>query len=74
VLRRQGGTFVAACSAGGVGTKEGGIVEATKEDYAALLQEREPAGPVGRGAPKRLRSGRCLCTRTRGRGIPGTSL
>jgi hypothetical protein len=35
VLRRQDGTFVAAFSASGA-TREG-IVEAAKEDYAALL-------------------------------------
>jgi hypothetical protein len=35
VLRRQDGTFVAAFSASGV-TREG-ILEAAKEDYAALL-------------------------------------
>jgi hypothetical protein len=38
VLRRQDGAFVAAFSASGV-TKEG-IVEAAKEDYRALLEER----------------------------------
>ncbi len=43
VLRRQDGAFVAAFSARGA-TKEG-IVEAAKEDYAALLRER--AGPLG---------------------------
>ncbi len=43
VLRRQDGSFVAAFSARGA-TKEG-IVEAAKEDYAALLRER--AGPLG---------------------------
>ncbi len=43
VLRRQDGAFVAAFSARGA-TKEG-IVEAAKEDYAALL--REQAGPPG---------------------------
>ncbi len=43
VLRRQDGAFVAAFSACGA-TKEG-IVEAAKEDYAALL--REQAGPLG---------------------------
>jgi hypothetical protein len=37
VLRRQDGAFVAAFSAMGV-TKEA-IVEAAKEDYAALLKE-----------------------------------
>jgi hypothetical protein len=37
VLRRQDGTFVAAFSAQGA-TKEG-IVEAAKEDYAALMSE-----------------------------------
>ena len=36
VLRRQDGAFVAAFSARGV-TREG-IVEATREDYAALLR------------------------------------
>ncbi len=43
VLRRQDGAFVAAFSARGA-TGEG-IVEAAKEDYAALL--REHAGPLG---------------------------
>jgi hypothetical protein len=43
VLRRQDGAFVAAFSACGA-TKEG-VVEASKEDYAALL--REQAGPLG---------------------------
>ena len=43
VLRRQDGAFVAAFSACGA-TKEG-IVEAAKEDYAALL--REQVGPLG---------------------------
>ena len=43
VLRRQDGSFVAAFSARGA-TKEG-IVEAAKEDYAALL--REHAGTLG---------------------------
>jgi hypothetical protein len=38
VLRRQDGAFVATFSASGV-TKEG-IVEAAKEDYRALLEER----------------------------------
>jgi hypothetical protein len=38
VLRRQDGAFVAVFSASGV-TKEG-IVEAAKEDYRALLEER----------------------------------
>jgi hypothetical protein len=42
VLRRQDGAFVAAFSARGA-TREG-IVEATKEDYRALL--REHAGPL----------------------------
>ena len=43
VLRRQDGSFVAAFSARGA-TGEG-IVEAAKEDYAALL--REHAGALG---------------------------
>ena len=43
VVRRQDGAFVAAFSARGA-TREG-IVEATKQDYAALL--REHAGPLG---------------------------
>jgi hypothetical protein len=43
VLRRQDGAFVAAFSARGA--TEEGIVEATKEDYRALL--REHAGPLG---------------------------
>ena len=43
VLRRQDGAFVAAFSACGA-TSEG-IVEAAKEDYAALL--REHAGLLG---------------------------
>lgn len=37
VLRRDDGTFVAAFSAGGA-TKEG-LVEATREDYAALIKQ-----------------------------------
>jgi len=49
VLRRQDGTFVAAFSAQGA-TKEG-IIEAAKEDYAALLSEAgggdEGPGPAG---------------------------
>jgi hypothetical protein len=49
VLRRQDGTFVAAFSAQGA-TKEG-IVEAAKEDYAALISEGgggdEGPGPAG---------------------------
>jgi hypothetical protein len=43
VVRRQDGAFVAAFSAGGA-TMEG-IVEATREDYRALL--REHAGTLG---------------------------
>jgi hypothetical protein len=43
VLRRQDGAFVAAFSARGV-TREG-LVEAAKEDYAALL--REHTGTLG---------------------------
>jgi hypothetical protein len=43
VLRRQGGAFVAAFSARGA--TEEGIVEAAKENYAALL--REHAGQLG---------------------------
>jgi hypothetical protein len=43
VLRRQDGAFVAAFSA--CGAIEEGIVEATKEDYRALL--REHAGLLG---------------------------
>ena len=43
VLRRQDGSFVAAFSARGA-TGEG-IVEAAREDYAALL--REHAGTLG---------------------------
>ena len=39
ILRRQDGTFVAAFSAQGA-TSEG-IVEAAREDYAALLRENE---------------------------------
>ena len=46
VLRRQDGSFVAAFSARGA-TREG-IVEAAKEDYAALL--REHAGALGLGS------------------------
>jgi hypothetical protein len=42
VLRRQDGTFVAAFSAQGV-TREG-ILEAAKEDYAALLSGTGSAG------------------------------
>ena len=43
VLRRQDGAFVAAFSARGA--TRGGIVEAAKEDYAALLRERtDPQG------------------------------
>ena len=54
VLRRQDGTFVAAFSARGV-TREG-ILEAAKEDYAALLsgtgsagEGPDPAGTPGGG-------------------------
>jgi hypothetical protein len=54
VLRRQDGTFVAAFSARGI-TREG-ILEAAKEDYAALLSGRgsggegpDPAGTRGGG-------------------------
>jgi hypothetical protein len=43
VLRRQDGAFVAAFSARGA--TSAGIVEATKEDYRALL--REHAGRLG---------------------------
>ncbi len=43
VLRRQDGAFVAAFSAWGATKEE--IVEAAKEDYAALLRER--ASPQG---------------------------
>jgi hypothetical protein len=60
ILRRQDGTFVAAFSAQGA-TREG-IVEAAREDYAALLQrtrthkrahdgDGERAGTRGRGEP-----------------------
>jgi hypothetical protein len=42
VLRRQDGTFVAAFSASGV-TREG-ILQAAKEDYAALLSRTGSAG------------------------------
>ena len=42
VLRRQDGTFVAAFSARGA-TREG-ILQAAKEDYAALLSGTESAG------------------------------
>ena len=54
VLRRQDGTFVAAFSASGV-TREG-ILQAAKEDYAALLsgtgsagEGPDPAGTPGGG-------------------------
>jgi hypothetical protein len=54
VLRRQDGTFVAAFSARGI-TREG-ILEAAKEDYAALLsgtgsagEGPDPAGTPGGG-------------------------
>jgi hypothetical protein len=42
ILRHQDGTFVAAFSARGI-TREG-ILEAAKEDYAALLSGRGSAG------------------------------
>jgi hypothetical protein len=42
VLRRKDGTFVAAFSAQGATTE--GIVEAAKEDYAALLALTRTAG------------------------------
>jgi len=42
VLRRKDGTFVAAFSAQGATTE--GIVEAAKEDYAALLLARTRTG------------------------------
>jgi hypothetical protein len=38
ILRRQDGAFVAAFSASGAAKEE--IVEAAKEDYRALLEER----------------------------------
>ena len=58
VLRREDHTFVAALSA--QGTSKEGIVEAAREDYAALLErlrtqkgaqggDGEPAGTRGRG-------------------------
>jgi hypothetical protein len=54
VLRRQDGTFVAAFSAEGA-TREG-LLEAAKEDYAALLsgtgsggEGPDPAGTPGGG-------------------------
>ena len=47
VLRREDGAFVAAFSARGA--TEEGIVEAAKEDYAALL--REHAGALGLAGP-----------------------
>ena len=37
ILRRQHGAFVAAFSASGA-TREGGIVEAAKEDYGRLIE------------------------------------
>jgi hypothetical protein len=52
VLRRQDGAFVAAFSARGV-TKEG-IVEAAKEDYQALLEERALVRPSVRAGAGRL--------------------
>jgi hypothetical protein len=48
VLRRQDGTFVAAFSAQGA-TREG-IVEAAKEDYAALLARARTVGRLGERA------------------------
>jgi hypothetical protein len=60
VLRREDHTFVAAFSAQGASRE--GIVEAAREDYAALLEqpptqkraqdgEGEPGGTWGRGEP-----------------------
>jgi hypothetical protein len=51
VLRRQDGTFVAAFSAQGA-TREG-ILQAAKEDYAALLSGKGSAGegPDPAGTP-----------------------
>ena len=50
VLRREDGTFVAAFSA--QGATKAGIVEAAKEDYAALMSEAGggDAGPGPAGA------------------------
>ena len=50
VLRRQDGSFVAAFSARGA-TGEG-IVEAAKEDYAALLRENASLRPPQHRSPK----------------------
>lgn len=52
VLRRQDGTFVAAFSARGATIE--GIVEAGKEDYAALL--RKNAGALGLAADEQPKS------------------
>ena len=69
VLRRQDSAFVAAFSAMGA-TREG-IVEAAREDYAALL--RENAGALGltnegrpRGRPKRVRGANAAYSSTFG--------
>ncbi len=48
VLRRQDGSFVAAFSA--CGATEEGILEAAKEDYAALLREHAVALGMEDGA------------------------
>jgi hypothetical protein len=50
VLRRLDGSFVAAFSARGA-TREG-VVEAAREDYAALLRENASIRPPRQGAPR----------------------
>ena len=50
VLRRQDGSFVAAFSARGA-TKEG-VIEATREDYSALLEEHSGSLGLLRGEDK----------------------
>ena len=50
LLRRQDGSFVAAFSARGA-TREG-IVEAAKEDYAALLRGNASLRPPRQRSPK----------------------
>jgi hypothetical protein len=50
VLRRQDGSFVSAFSARGA-TKEG-VIEATREDYSALLEEHSGSLGLLRGEDK----------------------
>jgi len=71
VLRRQDGSYVAAFSA--LGATREGIVEAAREDYAALVEEN--VGHLASFSGKRLsgEGGFFLFNQVRGRGILGTS-